>query len=186
MDLANLEEAVLSGIDQHLAELDAIAANKDAPTFDNTIVPMEQSGRALDRVFTYYGIWSSNLSSPEFREVQGRVVPKLSEYSSKIIQNEALFRRVKAIYESEDLKQRDAAVQRLVRLMYDQFARSRGWRGSLRPRSRWRGSFAESRRCSFCRRRRCVPMPSPPGSTRALFGVCIAGCSPIEVSVKGR
>ncbi len=124
MDLANLEEAVLSGIDQHLAELDAIAANKDAPTFDNTIVPMEQSGRALDRVFTYYGIWSSNLSSPEFREVQGRVVPKLSEYSSKIIQNEALFRRVKAIYESEDLKQRDAAVQRLVRLMYDQFARS--------------------------------------------------------------
>ena len=124
MDLANLEEAVLSGIGQHLAELNAIAANEDAPTFDNTIVPMEQSGRALDRVFTYYGIWSSNLSSPEFREVQGRVVPKLSEYSSKIVQNEALFRRVKAIYESEDLKQRDPAVQRLVRLMYDQFARS--------------------------------------------------------------
>lgn len=124
MDLANLEEAVLSGIEQHLAELDAIAANEDPPTFDNTIIPMEQSGRALDRVFTYYGIWSSNLSSPEFREVQGRVVPKLSEYSSKIVQNEALFRRVKAIYESEDLKQRDAAVQRLVRLMYDQFARS--------------------------------------------------------------
>lgn len=124
MDLTALEGAVLAGIEAHLAELDAIAADENAPSFENTVIPMEQSGRALDRVFSYYGIWSSNLSSPEFREVQGRVVPKLSEYSSKIVQNEALFRRVKTVYESDDLKQRSASEQRLVRLMYDQFARS--------------------------------------------------------------
>ncbi len=124
MDLAELEGAVLAGMDEHLAELDVIAASKDAPTFENTIIPMEQSGRALDRVFPYYGIWSSNLSSPEFREVQGRVVPKLSEYRSKIIQNEALFLRVKAVYESDETKQRSASERRLVRLVYDQFARS--------------------------------------------------------------
>ena len=79
------------------AEIDAIADNPAAPTFENTIVALEGAGQPLDRVFTYYGIWSSNRSSPEFREIQQRMAPKLSEYGSKITQNERLFepRRVR-------------------------------------------------------------------------------------------
>ena len=124
MDLADLEPAIEAGIAAHLAEIEAIAQDPDAPTFENTIVAMEKSGRPIDRAFTYYGIWSANLSSPEFREIQGRLTPKLSEYQTAITQNAALFNRVKAVYdERETLGLRPYQV-RLVELVYDGFARN--------------------------------------------------------------
>src|SRR5690606_26370059 len=66
----------------------------------------------------------SNRSSPEFREIQQRMAPKLSEYSSKITQNEALFERVATVYEQRaDLGLRPDQL-RLVELVYDGFARN--------------------------------------------------------------
>jgi len=124
MDLAHLEPALEQGMDEQLAEIDAIAENPEAPTFENTIVAMERAGESLDRVFTYYGIWSSNRSTPEFRDIQQRMAPKLSEFSSKITQNEALFERVAAIHaQRNDLDLRPDQV-RLVELIYDGFARN--------------------------------------------------------------
>lgn len=64
------------------------------------------------------------MSSPEFRAVQQEMAPKLSEFSSKITQNEALFERVKAVYEAEELSSMRPDQQRLVRLIYDGFARN--------------------------------------------------------------
>jgi peptidyl-dipeptidase Dcp len=55
----------------------------EPPTFKNTIEALERAGKPLNRVFTYYGIWSSNVSSPEFREIQGELAPMISDYSSK-------------------------------------------------------------------------------------------------------
>lgn len=124
MRLEDLESALVEGMRLHLAELDAIASSTEPATFENTIVAMERAGSALDRVFTYYGIWSSNLSSPEFREVQARVVPMLSEYSSTIIQNAALFARIKAVHDDPAMSTRSPEEQRLARLVYDGFARS--------------------------------------------------------------
>ena len=124
MDLADLEPAVDAGIAAHLAEVEAIAQNPDAPTFENTIVAMEKAGRPIDRAFTYYGIWSANLSSPEFREVQGRLTPKLAAYQTAMVQNAALFDRVKAVYDDrQSLGLRPDQV-RLVELVYDGFARN--------------------------------------------------------------
>jgi peptidyl-dipeptidase Dcp len=77
MDLVTLEAAAIEGIRRHLAELEAIAADPAPPTFANTIVAMERSGQAMDRLEAYYGIWSSNLSTPEFREIQGRLVTQV-------------------------------------------------------------------------------------------------------------
>jgi peptidyl-dipeptidase Dcp len=85
---------------------------------------MERSGRDLDRVFAYWGIWSSNRSTPEFREIQREMAPKISEYRSKITQNEALFARIKAIYEGDEMKSLRGDQQRLVWLIYDLFARN--------------------------------------------------------------
>ena len=79
-----------------LAEIDVIANNPEPPTFENTIVAMERSGRELDRVMTYWGIWSANRSTPEFRQIQVEMAPKLSEFRTKITQNQALFERIKA------------------------------------------------------------------------------------------
>jgi peptidyl-dipeptidase Dcp len=73
MDLAQLKPAMEAGMAAHLAEIDAIANNPAKASFENTIVAMERAGEALDRAMTYYGIWSSNLSTPEFRAVQGEI-----------------------------------------------------------------------------------------------------------------
>jgi peptidyl-dipeptidase Dcp len=124
MDLGQLETGMLQAMDEHLAELDAIANDPEPATFENTIVAMERAGKTIDRVRTYYNIWSSNLSTPEFREIEVRLVPKISEYRSKITQNSKLFDRVKAVHESPETAKRDPAERRLVQLVYDDFARS--------------------------------------------------------------
>ena len=124
MELADLEPALDAAMAAHLAETEAIAQSPAPPTFENTVVAMEQAGDDIERVFTYYGIWSSNLSSPEFREVQGRVTPKLSEYSTSITQNEALFDRVRAVYDDRETLGLRPDQLRLVELVYDGFARN--------------------------------------------------------------
>ena len=121
MKVEDIKEAVEKGMTLNLAEIDAIANNADAPTFENTIVEMERSGADLDRVFAYYGIFRSNISSPEARTVQGELAPKLSEFSSKISQNEALFKRIKVVYEDSQKTPLEADQQRVVELVYKGF-----------------------------------------------------------------
>lgn len=122
MDVNDIQEAVEVGMKLNLAEIDAIANSTEAPTFENTIAAMERSGAELDRVFSYYGIMSSNMSSPEFREIQAKLAPKLSEFSSKINQNKALFDRIKSVYEASLVTPLDADQQRVLELTYNGFA----------------------------------------------------------------
>jgi peptidyl-dipeptidase Dcp len=124
MDLAALKPALEVGMAASLEEIDVIANNPEPPTFDNTILAMERSGADLDRVFPYFGIWRSNLSSPEAREIQTEMAPKLSEFRSKITQNEKLFERIQAVYESDEMESLRPDQQRLVWLIYNNFARS--------------------------------------------------------------
>lgn len=124
MDLAALKPALEAGMALKLDEVDAIAQNPDPPTFENTILPLERSGRDLDRVFAYWGIWRSNLSTPEFREILQEMAPKLAEFDSKITQNGALFARIQAVYEGKEMKALRPDQQRLVWLTYDAFARN--------------------------------------------------------------
>lgn len=124
MSLTALKPALELGMERNLAEIEAITSNPEAPTFENTILALEKTGEPLGRVFTYYGIWGSNLSSPEFREIQSEMAPKISDFNSKITQNEALFERVKAVYQSDAVKRMRPDQKRLVKLVYDGFARN--------------------------------------------------------------
>jgi len=124
MSLDAIIPAMDWGMEKSLKEIDAIVANPEAPTFENTILPLEKTGAELDRAFPYWGIWSSNMNSPEFRKIQGQVNPKLSDFSSKINQNQGLFDRVKAVYDSPSVKDMRPDQQRLIRLTYDGFARN--------------------------------------------------------------
>ena len=124
MKLDYLKPAIEWGMAKNLAEIDLIANNSDAPTFENVILPLEKSGDELGRVFSYWGIWSSNLSSPEFRAIQREMSPKLSEFNSKITQNDKLFQRVKAVYDSPQKTKMRADQQRLIQITYDGFARN--------------------------------------------------------------
>ncbi len=122
MNLAGLKPALEAGMAKNLAEIDEIANSSEPPTFENTIVELERTGAELSNVFTYWGIWSANMSSPEFREIQQEMAPKLSEFFSKITQNDKLFQRIKSVYESSEKENLSADKQRLIWLVYDQFA----------------------------------------------------------------
>ncbi|WP_226702888.1 M3 family metallopeptidase [Microbulbifer elongatus] len=122
MKVEDLKPALEYGMAENLAQIEKIANNPEAPTFANTIEEMERSGKSLGKVFTYWGIWSGNMSSPEFRAVQAEMAPKLSAFNSKIIQNDKLFQRVKAVYESRNDSDLTAEQKRVVELVYDEFA----------------------------------------------------------------
>ena len=120
--MEDVKPAMLLGIEMKLKDIEAIANNEEAPTFENTIAEMERSGQALSRAFNYYGILSSNMSSLEFRELQSELAPIFSDYQSKITQNEKLFQRVKAVYDASLVKPLDADQQRVTQLVYVGFA----------------------------------------------------------------
>jgi len=124
VSLSGLVPAMEEAMAKKLAEVALIANNNSAPTFENTIVAMERTGAELNRLFSYYGIWRSNKSSPEFRVLQSKIAPKLSAFYSKINQNEKLFQRISAVYHSDATKTMSPANQRLVLLTYNGFARN--------------------------------------------------------------
>ncbi len=121
MNVKDVKEAVEKGMELGLEDIEKIANNPEPPTFENTIVEMERSAKDLTRVFTYYGILSSNMSSPEFRDLQAELAPKLSDYNSKISQNEKLFQRIKAVYDASQTTPLEADQQRVVDLTYKSF-----------------------------------------------------------------
>src|SRR5437867_2561425 len=65
--LADFKPALEAAMDENLAELDKIAKNSAAPTFENAIVAIERAGHALDRVSTIYNVWGSTMASLEFQ-----------------------------------------------------------------------------------------------------------------------
>ncbi|NQV77187.1 MAG: M3 family metallopeptidase [Lutibacter sp.] len=122
MNINDIKNALEVGMQQNLEEIDVITLNSDAPTFENTIVAMEKAGETLDRVQKYYGLWSANVSSPEFREIQGEMAPLLSDFSSKISQNKKLFNRIKTVYHNSLITPLEDDQQRVVKLIYEGFA----------------------------------------------------------------
>jgi peptidyl-dipeptidase Dcp len=120
----HFKPALETSMAENLAEIDRIASNPEAPTFENTIAQMERSGRTLDRVATAYGIWSSNMNSPEFQPIEREMAPKLAAFSDQITQNEKLFRRIEAVYNSPEKARLTPEQQRLTWLVYTNFVRA--------------------------------------------------------------
>lgn len=123
--LEDLMPAAKYAMADHLRKIDEITSQKEPATFENTIVPLEKSDQLIaGKVYPIYGVWSNSLSSPELREIQKELAPLLSDYYSKINQNEALFERVKAVYQGKEFKTLDKDQQRVTELTYDGFVRS--------------------------------------------------------------
>ncbi|MDG2044104.1 MAG: M3 family metallopeptidase [Maricaulis sp.] len=122
--LGDLRAAIEEGIALSLTEIEAIANNPEPATFENTIVAMERAGQALGRAQSYRGIWSRNMSTQEFRDINGELAPMLSAYGSQITQNAALFARVQAVHDGDEMASLRPDQQRVVQLRYDGFARN--------------------------------------------------------------
>ncbi|WP_439651397.1 M3 family metallopeptidase [Mesonia aestuariivivens] len=121
MELSDLKPAIEKAMQLHLQEIKKIANQNSEPNFQNTIVAMEKAGKDLDRVFTYYGIYSSNISSEEFRIIQQELAPEISKYRSKISQNKQLFQRIKNVYDQSQNQELPAQQQRVIELIYKNF-----------------------------------------------------------------
>lgn len=115
-----LEEAM----DLYRAEIAAIASESAAPDFGNTIAALERAGRVFWRVRSVYSVWSSSMSGPEFQAVEREMEPRLAAFRDEIIQNDALFQRIAAVYESPEKDQLTPEQQRLVWWHYNEFVRA--------------------------------------------------------------
>ncbi len=119
--IGDIKPALETAMAENLAEIYKIANNPASPTFENTFVPLEESGDMLNRVQTIFGIWSSNLNTAEFQPVQAEMQPRLAAHYDKITQNSALFKRIKAVHDSPSKRKLTKEQQRLVQVYYDNF-----------------------------------------------------------------
>ena len=124
VQVALFKPALETAMAAQLAETERIAKNSAAPDFQNTIVALEEAGQELDRVSTLYGVWSSTMNGPEFQVVQREMAPRLAAFSDQITQNEALFKRIEAVYNSPAKSKLNSEQQRLAWLYYTNFVRA--------------------------------------------------------------
>jgi peptidyl-dipeptidase Dcp len=109
------------GIKQQLAEVTAIANDPAAPTFDNTIVALERSGRMLDRVAATFSAVVQANSNPNLSKVQTSEAPKLAAQEDAITLNPKLFARVRSVYDQRGTLKLDAESQQLLATTYQRF-----------------------------------------------------------------
>lgn len=122
--LEHFKPALAAAMDEQREEIAAIVDNPEPPTFENTIAALERSGRTLTRVGTVYWVWSSTLNSPEFQALEREMAPVLAAFQDEINQNEKLFARIAAVYESEEKASLTPEQQRLTWLYYTNFVRA--------------------------------------------------------------
>ena len=115
--------AIQKGIEQQNAEIEAITSNPDAPTFENTIVPLELSGEILSKVTGVLYNVSETDRSDSLDAVMSQAIPLLSEHSDNINFNKALFNRIAAVYEG-DQSGLTREQQVVLKKYYDGFTRN--------------------------------------------------------------
>lgn len=117
----HFKPALLKGIEEKRAEIDAIANNTEEPTFENTIVAMEKSGELLTRTSRVFYALSSADTNETIQEVSEEMAPKLSELSDGIYLNDKLFQRIKTLHNQKDELDLDAESLKLLEEYYDDF-----------------------------------------------------------------
>src|SRR5262249_53335087 len=121
--VSDFKPALEAAMDENLHEVDAIANNAAPPNFKNTIEALEHAGATFNRVGSVYGIWSSTMNTGDFQPVQKEMDPKIAAFNDKITQNEKLFKRIEAVYNSPEKASLTPEQQRLTWVYYDKFVR---------------------------------------------------------------
>ena len=147
--------ALRAGIEQQNAEIDAITANPDTPTFENTIVPLELSGKILSKVVgVFYNVTETDRTD-ELAAVEEELIPLMSEHENNISFNKALYNRIAAVYNG-DQSGLTREQQMVLKKRYEAFERE----GITCPRSS-RRACARSMPTWPPRRRRSATTSSP-------------------------
>ncbi len=112
------------GMAEQLREVDAIATNAAAPTFDNTIIALERSGQTLNRAQRAFGILTGALTNPTLQKIEAEMSPKFAAHSDSIGLNHALFSRVKSLHDRRATLGLDPESLRLLERYYKDFVRA--------------------------------------------------------------
>lgn len=120
----HIREALLKGYDEQKMEIQAIADNAEEPTFENTILALDNAGALLTKVRNVFGPLSSSNSTQEYRDLEKEIAPLSSEMSTLIYMNDKLFQRVKKLYDEQDSKNYTKEQRKLIENNYKRFVRN--------------------------------------------------------------
>ncbi len=126
-DLINAEHfepAYEVAMQKHLDEIDAIANNKEAPSFENTILAYDNAGRLLRRINPIFSGLRGAETTPELQEAAQKIIPVLTSHYNEIRFNEALFSRIQKVHQNMSLMDYDLEQTRLIEKIYNDFARN--------------------------------------------------------------
>lgn len=120
----HFKPAILEGIKKQEAEIKAIVSNKEKPTFENTILAMENSGKLLSKVSTvFYNLNSAN-TNEEIQAIAKELAPRLSAHNDNINLNPELFQRVKAVWDNQANLNLNKEQSKILENLYKNFVRS--------------------------------------------------------------
>jgi len=120
----HFKPAILEGIKKQESEINSIISNKEKPTFDNTALAMENSGKLLARVSTvFYNLNSAN-TNEEIQAIAKELAPKLSAHNDNIYLNDALFKRVKVVWDNQKNFKLNKEQAKILENLYKNFVRS--------------------------------------------------------------
>jgi peptidyl-dipeptidase Dcp len=120
----HFKPAFLAAIEVARAEIDTITSNTNAPTFENTIEALEYSGQQLDRISSVFFNLNSAETNDEMQQIAQEVSPLLAEFGNDITLNEALFKRIKTVYEKKDSLGLSTEQKTLLDKKYKSFSRN--------------------------------------------------------------
>ena len=120
----NYRAGMLLGMDEQKKEIEAITNNGEAPTFENTVVALDQCGQLLRKVRGTFSPLSSSNSTEEMRALQKEMSPLFSAHNDDIYLNEQLFARVKAVYDSRESLTLTAEEAKILENIYKRFVNS--------------------------------------------------------------
>ena len=121
---SDFQPAIEEGMKRQIAEIDKIANNPAAPTFENTIVAMEKTGQMLDRVTNVFFALTSADTNDTLDKVQAEEAPKLAAHDDAIFLNAKLFARVKAVHDKAASLKLDPESAQLLKIYYQRFVRT--------------------------------------------------------------
>lgn len=116
--------AIMKGLEEHSSEIQAIIDNPEAPTFENTILALDNAGGLLFKVYAVFENETSINSTPEIMDVETEIAPVLSAHFDEISMNEKLFNRVKAVYDNRENMNLEPDQMRLLVETYKGYERA--------------------------------------------------------------
>lgn len=121
IQIADYEPAFDAGIKEAQASIDSIVSNPEAPTFENTILPLDCLSPTLERVSSVLFALTEADSSPELTEVSEKLLPRYSAFSDEMMMNDKLFKRIETLYNNIDTAAQPLDERRAITDAYNQF-----------------------------------------------------------------